>query len=802
VRGTPTQQLAAFFAGLALVCGIGCREAPAPSAKTDATTFFGIEVPDPYRWLEDASSEKVQQWIDEQNAIAERNLGSFAEGAALAERVRELATTSADRSSPKILGGVLFYLRETPPEPQPVLVARTWPAGEERTIVDVNAEGGSVAISGYWPSPSGRYVAYGTAEGGSELTTIRFQELASGKTLADALPYSGGGTSPSTLAWDADERGVTYMRYPPPRDGAPVRQFDAVLVHHVLGGAATDAPVFGEGYSAIAEYQLLTSADGQHTVALAKKGDGGPWEVFLRSGSGWQRALDESAGVTTATYVGDRLLAVASGGTPRGRVVALAPDGKASDLLAEGDWAIQSLAPIGSGFLVVRTSGPDWRVDQHASGGALVRTVPLPSQGIRIEEIASESGAEAAILAYSGWTFPTRWARYDAGSGELTTVFEVEPAADYSLVEVARIEATSRDGTRIPVTVLALDARARDGLAPTVLHGYGGFGAPTAPGFLGAGLAWLERGGVLAYANIRGGSEFGEAWHEAGKRTRKQNVFDDFHAAAQALIEQGWTSRERLGAQGGSNGGLLMGAQLTQHPETYRAIVSFVGIYDMLRHETFPNGAYNVTEYGSTGDATEFAALLAYSPLHRVKTGTAYPAVLLETGVNDPRVAPWQSRKFAAALQAATSADRPILLVTRTDAGHGVGAPFSQRVGNAALAMTFFARELGLGSAMCVQRNKPCPYEENCDCAAPGITLRWKAASCMALAQTDDLESAAVQECLAKQDPDEVAKLGACEQNAHWKAELCRALHDEKRVEECARDATFIPRFVEEGPGA
>ena len=794
----------------ALACAIACRgtetrpeerDPPAARAGTDATTYFGVGVADPYRWLEDPTSAEVRQWIDAQNSYAEAILATFPEGAATADRVRELATTSADRFEPKLSGGVLFYLRETPPEPQPVLVARTWPAGAERAIVDVNAEGGSVTITDYWPSPSGRWVAYGTAEGGSELSTIHFYELASGHTLEDALPYAGGGESPSTLAWDADERGVTYMRWPLPEGHAPLRRFDAALFHHTIDGAAPDVPVFGEGYSAIAEYQLLCSADGKHAAALAKKGDGGPWEVFLRGAEGWKRILDESAWVTTATYAGDRLLAVAAGGTPRGRVVAITPEGTVSEVLAEGDWALQFLAPIGSGFLAVRTSGPDWRVDEHAASGAFVRTVPLPAGGIRVEDIASESGATEALIVYSGWTMPRRWARYDAGTGEAATVFEVRPAADYSHVQVRRIEATSKDGTRIPVTLLALDTRPRDGAAPTILTGYGGFGVPFAPSFLGSGLAWVERGGVLAYANLRGGGEFGEAWHEAGKRTRKQNVFDDFHAAAQALIDQGLTSVERLGAEGGSNGGLLMGAQLTQHPETYRALVSFVGIYDMLRHETFPNGAYNVTEYGSTDDATDFAALYAYSPLHHVHAGAAYPAVLLETGVNDPRVAPWQSRKFAAALQAATSSDRPILLVTLTGAGHGVGAPFSQRVGNQALALTFFAHQLGLGPATHVAGAPPCKYEENCDCAVPGITLRWKAAYCMRVEETDDFENAGVQRCLAGADPEALAQLTACEQNAHWKTLICRAAHDEKDVAACVDDATFVPRFVEQGPG-
>jgi len=689
------------FACLPLLSVLACHgtspspEAPAtPTREGDATTYFETEVKDPYRWLEDGESTEVNDWIRAQNEHAARVLDSFSEGKEIAERVRQLATTSPDRSSPKMRAGVLFFLRETPPQPQPVLVAQEWPDGEERVIVDVNAEGGHVVITDYWPSPSGRLVAYGTAEGGDELTTIHFFDLEKGKTLPESLPYAGGGTSPPALAWDADERGVIYMRFPIPPAGQPLRPFDAALFHHALDQAAPDPAVLGEGYSPIAEYRLLTSADGGRVAALAKKGDGGPWDVFLQSGAGWRHALDESAGVTTATYLGDRLLVVATAGTPRGRILAVEPDGTQTALVAEGERAIQAIAPIGRGFLVARSWGPDWRVEQYDAAGGFVRQVPLRDSGIRVEEIASESGSDAALIAWSGWLTPTRWMRYDGRTGESTTVFEVEPASDYSKVRVDRIDATSKDGTTVPVVVLSLDRGPEDGPAPTILTGYGGFGVPYAPRFIGPRLAWLERGGLLAFANLRGGGEFGEEWHAAGMRTNKQNVFDDFHAAAQALIDSGRTRVELLGAQGGSNGGLLMGAQLTQHPETYRAIVSFVGIYDMLRHETFPNGAYNVTEYGATSDPEEFAALYAYSPLHRVVAGTRYPAVLLETGVNDMRVAPWQSRKFAAALQAATAGDRPVLLVTREDAGHGVGASFDQRVGNEALALTFFAHEL------------------------------------------------------------------------------------------------------------
>ena len=236
-----------------------------------------------------------------------------------------------------------------------------------------------------------------------------------------------------------------------------------------------------------------------------------------------------------------------------------------------------------------------------------------------------------------------------------------------------------------------------NGKRPTILYSYGGFDIPIRPGFVGPSLAWLERGGVLAYANIRGGNENGEGWHSQGQGLHKQNVFDDFHAAALALFDSHWTDRDHLGILGGSNGGLLMGASLVQHPHDYRAVVAMVGIYDMLRHETdFANGPYNVSEYGSIGVPEQFRATLAYSPLQNVQPHTDYPAVLMTTGANDPRVAPWQSRKFTAALQNATSAKQPILLLTRMNAGHGIGAPFSQRVGNTAIMLTFFAHELGL----------------------------------------------------------------------------------------------------------
>lgn len=672
---------------------------PPPTPRHVASSMIhGERVSDPYRWLENPDSAAVQAWIKAQNAYTEAELAMMPEGEVLTARVQQLAITSTTRSGPMLAGGTLFYMQQTPPQPQPVLMAQAWPDGDPRVLVDPNAGEGGSAITVYWPSPSGRYLAYGTAEGGSELTTIHVLDVTGGKTLPDTLPWAGGGTTPQGLAWDADEGGFNYVRFAPPAEGEPVVQFNATLVHHVLGQKATaDTVVFGRGYSRTAEYVLVNSAATAQAAVLAYDGDGGPAEVFLQQGKTFQRVLERSANARTAAWVNGRLFVASFENAPRGKILSVDDSGKSSLVLAQRKGAIQQIAPLGEGFLVVRSWGPDWWVEQYDSAAQFVRRLPLPERGIGIGAIASESGQSKALISYSGWTTASRWDEYDGTSGQLNTVFEVKPAADYSDVVVQRIDGKSIDGTSIPVTVLSMPGVTPNGARPTILYSYGGFDIPIKPGFIGANLAWLEHGGVLAYANIRGGNENGQDWHAQGQKLLKQNVLDDFHAAAMALIDSRWTDRDHLGILGASNGGLLMGTQIVQHPGDYRAVVARVGIFDMLRHETnFANGPYNIPEYGTISDVAQFKATVAYSPLQNVKPRTAYPAVLMTTGENDPRVAPWQSRKFTAALQNATSSKHPILLLTRMNAGHGVGAPFSQRVGDTAIGLTFFAHQLGL----------------------------------------------------------------------------------------------------------
>jgi prolyl oligopeptidase len=689
--------------------------AAAPPAVPPATPehdiierYHGRQVHDPYRWLEQADAPAVQQWMDAQNAYTDAVMSRFEDHGAIIRRVGELALTSTQRSSPSIVANTLFYMRQTPPQPQAVLVAEGWPTGAAKVLVDTNATNGDTVITNYWPSPDGSQVAYGTAEGGTESTTIHFVNVSNGQVARDALPDAGGGTTPQALAWDPDSRGVTYVRLPLPGSVPVARaQFNAQLYHHTLGTlASADTAALGKPPSPIAEHLLIAAAHGGRAAAFIYYGDGNFENVYLRAGSTWRKVLSSDQRVRVATsetagaaWAGNRLLMVSYKDAPLGQLLSLESDGRTRVLVPQQQWAINGVAAIKGGFLLVEVSGPDWRIRQFSADGTPLRTVPLASTGIGINALASTEDSSVALIAYSGWSVPARWVKFDAASGALTTVFEVKPAGDFSKLRTWRLDALSSGGVRVPVTVVALADTRPDGNRPTILSAYGGYGRARQPAFIGPLLAWLERGGVYAWASIRGGGEYGDAWHRDGSRGNKQHSFDDLHAAAGALMGARWTDAAHLGIYGGSNGGLLMGAALTQHPADYRAVVSSVGLYDMLRSELWPNGEYNTYEYGTVKNATELAWLYGYSPLHHVRSGTAYPAVLLITAENDPRVAPWQSRKFAATLQKANTSMQPILLITRRHEGHGVTSSFSQRVGNTGAELSFFAEELGLAPA-------------------------------------------------------------------------------------------------------
>jgi prolyl oligopeptidase len=676
---------------------------PATPIISVSTTYWGVNVEDPYRWLE-GDTPSVERWLDAQNAYAAQAFAGFKHADVINARLRALAITGPQQMGPKIAAGTLFYLRETPPQAQPVLVAQSWPSGPARVLVDPNPAGGLLSIEGYWPAPDGKHVAYATQEAGAERTTMHVVD-ASGKELADSLPWVGGGTSTDALAWERDGRSFVYTRMPLPEPGGPaISWFGSSLYRHQLGTpASSDTPSLGLGFSPVAEWNAMDSADGR-IAALVHYGDGSYNSVYELTGGSWHKLVDAAAGVlvgenetavTSAAFVGGQLYVIETADAPKGRVVAIG-QGNSRTVLPQGDWAIRAIASVRHGFLTTEVSGADWRVRHFAADGTFIRTVALPERGVGIGSIASDAASDAALIEYAGWVIPNRWVRYDLKSGALSQVYGLKAPADYSDVEFTVLYATSKDGTRVPVTVIHKRGMAAGSNAPGILTAYGAYGLSQKPEFIGSVLFWIEHGGVFADANIRGGGEYGEAWHLDGRLTKKQKDYDDFAACAQTLIDSGWVAPGRLGIVGGSNGGLLMGAALVQHPERYRAVVSFAGDYDMLRVEDSPNGLFNVTEFGTVKDEEQFKALYAYSPYYNVQAATAYPAVLMIAGENDPRVPPWQSRKMVARLQATTSSAQPVLLITHSQAGHGIGASFSQRLGNRSAEYIFFANELGL----------------------------------------------------------------------------------------------------------
>ncbi len=690
---------------------------PAPPAKPQlpgtpkkpvVDQYWGVKVTDDYRWLEDWNDPAVRAWSDAENIYARSVLDGLPGRAAIAARVEQLEkSSSASYGALVVRGGILFAMKFEPPKQQPMLVtlpSADDPAGQ-RVVVDPNTldASGSTAIDFYVPSRDGKLVAVSLSKGGSESGDVHVFETATGRETGDVVNRVNGGTAGGSVAWNADGTGFYYTRYPRhgERPSQDIEFYQQVYFHRLDSDPARDVYAVGEDFPRIAETVLRSSDDGSSVLAQVANGDGGQFAFYLlRPGSGWTRIAAFEDKVVGAVFAPDgSLLLLSRQGAPRGKVLRLAAGAvKLADaltLVPEGDDAIQGFLATPTRLYVAELAGGPGRVRVFDLAGKPLGEVPLPPVS-GVGQIARVDG-DAVLIHLTSFLEPPAWYRYDPATGKLarTALFETSPAS-FSDCEVVREMVTSKDGTKVPLSIIRRKATKLDGHNPTLLTGYGGFGISLSPGFSPARRVWLEQGGVYAIANLRGGGEFGEAWHDAGRLTHKQNVFDDFLACARYLVAAGYTDPRRLAIEGGSNGGLLMGAALTQAPGLFRAVVSHVGIYDMLRVELSSNGAFNTTEYGTVKDRAQFEALYGYSPYHHVKDHTAYPAVLFLTGANDPRVDPMQSRKMTARLQAATSSGRPVLLRTSSGTGHGIGSPLSARIAQAVDVYAFLFRELGV----------------------------------------------------------------------------------------------------------
>ncbi len=670
--------------------------------------LHGVAVPDPYRWLEDGDSPEVRAWDEAQTAATRAWLDRLPLREALRRRARELLSVGHVGApvSRATASGVrrYFHVRREGAQEQAVLCVRDGLHGADRVLIDpapLSADG-TTAIDWWSVSRDGALVAWGLSEAGSEESTLRIRDVATGRDLADRIPH----TRHASVAFMPDGRSFFYTRYPAPGE-MPVgdeKYFCRVYRHELGQDPSRDVLVFGEGLDKLDIPGVMTSPDGRWLVVRVHMG----WqksELWVRDLSKPGDAFVPIARGVDALYepipLDDCLYVMTNEGAPRYR-------------LFEADWADprrerwRERLPEGQDVLsdVVVVGGPrrvlvacylheaTARIERFGPDGATLGPVALPVLGT-----ASVGGAHDADEAFVDLTsFATPWQvlRIDLASGATSLWDRV--GADFALpaVRVSVLHATSRDGTRVPMFVVEPEGAPRTGRRPAVLYGYGGFNIVQSPGFSARALMTVEQGGVWAVALLRGGGELGEQWHRAGMLGQKQNVFDDLFACAETLFAENITSAEHLGIAGGSNGGLLTAAAVTQRPELFRAALSLVPLADMLRYHRYRIGALWTAEYGDPDDPAAFAWLHAYSPYHRVRDGVRYPAVLLTTAESDSRVDPMHARKMAARLQAAqTEAARPILLRVESRAGHGAGKPVAKLVDELADEMAFLLHELG-----------------------------------------------------------------------------------------------------------
>ena len=657
-------------------------------------SYQGITVRDDYRWLEDSGADQVKAWSDAENAVTRTFLDAIPERQAILERVTYLTHNTASYFyGLKSVRGQFFAMKDQPPRQQPMLVRlASVDDTTSETIVDPGTidPSGKTSIDFFVPSLDGSKIAVSMSKAGSEDGTVFVFDTRTGERLADEVPRVNGGTAGGDVAWNAEGTGFWRTRYPShgERPDADLSFYQQVYFHKLGTPAAEDVYVLGKEFPRIAEIQLQSTDDGRYVLADVSNGDGGEHAFWLAGPDGAFHRVSRFEDLAVRAELGTEALYLLSRhGAPNGKILrlpwrtALAEDAlaHATTLVPESETAIVGMVAGESRlYLQEIVGGPSQLRIVNALNGRLRGRAPIPPVS-SVSGLVRTTGNELLIQIQS-FTEPGRWWRLDPMRGDLVpTALRLRSPADYSDTEVRREFAVSKDGTRIPVNILMRKGTRLDGSSPCILTGYGGYGISQTPSFSTSRRLWLEQGGIYAIANIRGGGEYGDAWHRAGNLTKKQNVFDDFAACARYLVDHRYTASERLAIQGGSNGGLLMGAMITQHPELFRAVVSSVGLYDMLRVELTPNGEFNVTEFGTVKDPEQFKALYDYSPYHHVTDGARYPATLMLTGANDPRVDPWQSRKMIARLQAASPSGAPLLLRTSGDTGHGGGTPRNAR---------------------------------------------------------------------------------------------------------------------------
>ena len=691
------------------------RTAPASLIAAVSDTYGDLSVKDPYRWLEDQADPKVHQW----SLAQDKRTRKYLDGLALRKPIfdnlmAKISATSSSYYDLQAAGDKIFALYNQPPKQQPMIavLGNAADPAQAKIVLDPNVLNpkGSTAIDWFIPSHDASKIAVSMSENGSEDGSVHIIDVATGKQIDKVIPLVQYPTGGGSVAWKADDSGFWYTRYPDAYQAADHQHFYEQIYFHKIGDdPAKDVYVLGKDFPKVAEIALDSHQNPNYVMVSVANGDGGEFAHYVISQDGTVKQVSRFEDKIVAAVIGvdNAMYLVSRKDAPRGKLLKLKLDdldlAHAKMIVPESDAVIQPGGEFGGSPITVTKNalylreivgGPS-RVAIYDHEGKSLGNLPLPEVAT-VDEIETLSDGS---LLYSVKTYltPPYYSRYDETSAKAsaTKLTQTSPIS-YADTEVVREFATSKDGTKIPLNIVRRKGTKLDASNPLLLNGYGGYSVNQTPRFLSpATRLWLDAGGVFVIANLRGGGEFGETWHSQGALTNKQNVFDDFTAAGQYLIAQKYTSSEHMASIGGSNGGLLMGAVLTQHPELFKAVVSQVGIYDMLRVELDPNGAFNTTEFGSVKNPDQLKALYAYSPYHHVEDGIKYPAIFMATGETDGRVNPMHSRKMIARLQAAT-AGKPVYLSINSHAGHGIGSSLSIKANQTADVYAFLFNQLGM----------------------------------------------------------------------------------------------------------
>ena len=706
----PRRVFLVLQASLLAAVGVVADGIEYPETKTveHVDVYHGTEVPDLYRWLEDdiRESSGVAEWVAQQNEVTFAYLESLEQRSALRDRLQELWDYEK-YSVPLKKGGRVFFTRNSGLQNQSVLYVQDGLDLEPQQLLDPNtwSDDGTVALTGYSPSPDGRYLAYGMTEAGSDWRTWRVLDLTTREDLADRVEwvkYSG-------VEWLPDGSGFLYGRYPAVVDEGEKFQllnYNYQLYFHQIGtGQDQDRLVYERADEPEWGFAPDITDDGRYLVVTTWKGTDDRYRIFVKDlkdnlGLPWPLVDNFDHEYSFVGSKGSVLYFQTNLDAPSRRLIAIDVErpepANWREVIPEAESTLKSVDLVGNVFIAKYLTDARSEVRLYRKDGSLVRTVNLPGIG-SAEGFGGERTDTETFYSFSSFATPPTIYRYDLLTGESHEFRSAKVDFDPAQYEVKQVFYTSKDGTRVPMFLAHRKGLELNGANPTLLYGYGGFDIALTPSFSVSRLAWMEMGGVFAMANLRGGGEYGEEWHQAGTRLDKQNVFDDFIAAAEWLIDNDYTSPENLGVQGGSNGGLLVGAVMNQRPELFAAALPAVGVMDMLRFHQFTAGRFWVDDYGSAEDAEEFDALYAYSPYHNLKDGVDYPATLVTTSDHDDRVVPGHSFKYAARLQAAHAGEDPVLIRIESRAGHGAGTPTSKLIDRVADQWAFLAEHTGIG---------------------------------------------------------------------------------------------------------